>query len=436
MVWLAFRSALREILLDHADRKITHLLLGLSLLAAGVLATLAFDVATPEETVDDVARAVAYVGNYQGMPGILRLPLEPSVESGRVVRGKDGTERWEFTLRFPGEQAIAVSRQNWEESLHGREPWRMGRSRSTVRNLEIPSLDAQKRWLAERFGSLGFHRVSVSRQEGADPVFDVSITPRDPFSCLHVRSVRVAGGFTFRLHGVFSCADVVITIQKWLMDGVAGLFGVSLALILVGLGFFRSLEKGAVEPLLARPVPRAALFLTRVAAAGTVVTAHAAVLVLATATALWWRTGFWNPGFLAGIPLTGFLFATLFSVSALVSVIGRSAALAPVAGLGVWMISAQVDSIYRVGLSVLAREITPFWEGATRVLYWTFPKTAALKERAVSLLARDGMSPEVVERLGLSAAGTLSWGWAAGTTLLFAAFFLGLATWRFARKEP
>jgi len=235
---------------------------------------------------------------------------------------------------------------------------------------------------------------------------------------------------------------------EWIMDNILGWLAVILALIATADFLPTLMQPGVIEVAVSKPLPRWQLFLGKYIGSLMFFFVHAVIFVGLTFLVLGFRWGAWIPAYLLSIPLTVLLFSYLYCVSALVAVITRSTITAILLALGAWVAFAGVQLLGDT------MEMYPQWQ-ESRALYrgvqvarWAVPKTQDL-----TLLARKwtaAASPfdmvgtaekpedqDMMERarqaeqkrLALSPISLI------GSSLLFEAFIVVLAMWRFSRLD-
>ena len=237
-------------------------------------------------------------------------------------------------------------------------------------------------------------------------------------------------------------------LTEWIMDNALGFVAVLLALIATA-GFIPSLmERGVIEVVLSKPLPRWKVFLGKYIGSLVFFAVHAVIFVVLTFFVVGLRWGIWIPGYLLGIPLTVILFSYLYCVSALVAVMTRSGMAAILITLGCWVTFAGIQSLGDLF------EMRPEWRGSgltyqtTMAARWILPKTQDL-----TLIARkwsgaaspldmvdepeteedrvivEQASHAVKERQKIHPAYSI------GTSLLFEAAVVMMAMWKFSRRD-
>src|SRR5207253_2004739 len=168
------------------------------------------------------------------------------------------------------------------------------------------------------------------------------------------------------------------TVTQWvenLQSGLAmfiGTFGLFLALMATSTLFPSMLQKGSIDLLLCRPIPRWRIITARFLGGASIMAFNAAYLFLGVWTVLGLKSSVWNHGFPESTILAIFAFVVLFSVVMIVSVTTESGP----AGL----LAAFTMLIFSPVLAA-HEQITPafsseLYRQAFRSLYWVVPKSA------------------------------------------------------------
>ncbi len=235
---------------------------------------------------------------------------------------------------------------------------------------------------------------------------------------------------------------------EWIMDNVLGFIAIVLALIATA-GFMPSLmERGVIEVVLSKPLPRWKVFLGKYLGSLVFFGVHAVIFVVLTFFVVGLRWGAWVPGYLLGIPLTVLLFSFLYCVSALVAVMTRSSVAAILITLGCWVAFAGIQSLGDLF------EMYPEWKGngltyqSTMAARWILPKTQDLTliarkwSGAASPLDMMGNPTDDKEREMIEQASKaekkrqeLHPAYSIGTSLLFEAAVMLVAMWKFSRRD-
>jgi ABC-type transport system involved in multi-copper enzyme maturation permease subunit len=168
------------------------------------------------------------------------------------------------------------------------------------------------------------------------------------------------------------------TVKQWvesLQTGLAmviGTFGLFLALMATSTLFPTMLQKGSIDLLLCRPIPRWRLVTARFLGGASIMAFNAAYLFLGVWVVLGLKSGIWNNGFPLSTILAIFAFVVLFSVVMIVSVITESGPAGLLAAFTLLVFSpvlAAHEQITPAFSSELYRQVF-------RSLYWVLPKSA------------------------------------------------------------
>lgn len=168
---------------------------------------------------------------------------------------------------------------------------------------------------------------------------------------------------------------ISIIIVDYIMDLMLGFFGVMLAIV-ASAGFIPSmLERGGIEVVVSKPLPRWQIFLGKYLGTLVFVLFQAAVFIGLTFLVAGLRWHAWLPGYLLCIPLVTVLFSYLYCITALMGLLYRNALIAVLVTVGCWV---AFFGIQRLGDAFNAY---PEWK-ENRALYytvntarWIVPKT-------------------------------------------------------------
>lgn len=243
--------------------------------------------------------------------------------------------------------------------------------------------------------------------------------------------------------------DLIATILvDYIMALILGWIGITLAIIATA-GFLPAfLERGSVDVVLSKPMPRWRLFLAKYAGAMVFVLVQATVFVVLTFLVAGFRWGVWITGYLLCIPLVVLLFSYLYCISACVAVRFRSTVVSVIVTIGAWLVFSSVQTMGDMF------EMYPSWQqnrtayAAVRAARWIVPKTedvvylakawtGARPATEVMPEFEDEHEREVVdraakieiERMNINPVLTI------GSSLLFEGVVLLFAIWTFSRRD-
>ncbi|MBI1825270.1 MAG: ABC transporter permease [Planctomycetes bacterium] len=167
-----------------------------------------------------------------------------------------------------------------------------------------------------------------------------------------------------------------------IMDHVLGFVGIVLSVIATANFIPNFVERGTVDLVLSKPIPRWRLLLYRYLGAMSFLGVQTAFFVVLTFLVAGVRWNVWLPGYLLSIPLIILLFSFLYCISALVGLITRSTITAILLTLLGWVIIAGVQSLDDMFV------LYPDWQKSeaayhtARTARWIVPKTSDMTRLA------------------------------------------------------
>jgi len=213
----------------------------------------------------------------------------------------------------------------------------------------------------------------LREQPGAHLDTDPAAAHRDGIETISGRMSLAFGAISFPVFRTRS--DAVFFLELVLAWGVAGTFGVLLALVWTA-GFVPSfLEPSSASVLLAKPVARWQLLFGKYLGVLAFVAFQVVLFVLSTWLALGLRTNVWNITYWRCIPLLLLQFATYYSFSILIAVITRSTVASVFGSVLFWLLGWAINYGYVMARGVLETQHVPYGTLAlAEVAYWIFPK--------------------------------------------------------------
>jgi ABC-type transport system involved in multi-copper enzyme maturation permease subunit len=148
--------------------------------------------------------------------------------------------------------------------------------------------------------------------------------------------------------------------------------GLVLALMATSTLFPTMLQKGSIDLLLCRPIPRWFVITARFIGGVSIMAFNAAYLFFGIWVVLGWKSGIWNQGFPLSAVLAVFAFITLFSVVMLVSVTTESAP----AGLLIAFTMLIFSPILAAHERITPAFSSELYRQIFRSMYWVLPKPA------------------------------------------------------------
>jgi hypothetical protein len=268
-----------------------------------------------------------------------------------------------------------------------------------------------------------------------------------------------------------SVRDMVYFLEDTLVGGIGAWAAVLIGVIITASFIPNLLQKGAVELWLSKPIRRPALLVYKYLGGLLFVLLITTVTVLGVWTAIGVRSGIWAPGFLIVIPAVTFYFALLYSVSTLAAVFTRSTVVSILLTLAVWFglwlvgtVHATLDAFRqeRTKIEQTVRDASgaakppeandeadgppeekrdrpgppdvPQWAyNVSDVLYKGLPRTREMNDLTADWIGRGLLSEADQKRHEKS--DRPPWWETFGVTAAFIGVMLGLACWRFSRRD-
>lgn len=196
------------------------------------------------------------------------------------------------------------------------------------------------------------------------------------------------------------------------------------------------LRKGAVDLLLVRPPHRVRLLVYRYLSGALYVLVSVGLMIVALWLVLGLRSGVWKPGLLLSIPVITFFFAILYAVSALNGVMTRSAVTAIlvtcIIWFGLWILGVVYAAFDRTrGI----RSDVDWAYPVVDTLHAVLPRTTDLDLLMRKVLTRELLDDVQARQVGAGELPAITWAESTTVSLAFIGVLLGLAGWRFYRKD-
>jgi ABC-type transport system involved in multi-copper enzyme maturation permease subunit len=213
----------------------------------------------------------------------------------------------------------------------------------------------------------------VTGQLGGRLDTDPAAARRDGIETISGRMSLAFGAVSFPIFRTRS--EAVFFLELVLAWGVAGTFGVLLALVWTA-GFVPSfLEPSSASVLLTKPIARWQLLIGKYFGVLTFVAFQVLLFVLLTWVGLGLRTNVWNITYWRCIPLLLLQFAIFYSFSMLIAVITRSTVASVFGSVIFWLLGWGINYGYVMARGVLETQHVPYGTLAlAEVAYWIFPK--------------------------------------------------------------
>jgi ABC-type transport system involved in multi-copper enzyme maturation permease subunit len=300
------------------------------------------------------------------------------------------------------------------------------------------------------FGWIGDRRyvevtdVQLSGGDGALPAsasfvrFDVSVRPTGNLPLAWPYGIK-------GLFGLLSLSgpseNEPLGLALWQIENTIVNIGAAWVIVLLGIVVTAylvptMLRKGAVDLLLVRPMHRVRLLVYKYASGVIYVFVHVGIMIGAVWLVLGLRSGVWKPGLLLSVPVITFFFAILYAVSALNGVVSRSAVTAIFVTCIVWFGLWILGLVYAAWDSTRGIPSDNDWAyPIIDTLHAVLPRTTDLDLLMRKVLTRELLDETQAQRMQASALPSITWAESISVSLAFIAVLLGLANWRFYRKD-
>ena len=241
-----------------------------------------------------------------------------------------------------------------------------------------------------------------------------------------------------------SYTELLMVGQGMVVDWLAGALGMAIAVVFTA-GFLpRRLRRGAVEPLLARPLRRSTVFWATYFGGLFYVAVLSGALVGGSFLVVGLRTGFWNWPYLLTIPSVTAMFAVLHAISVFWATATRSATTAILMTLLTWAGCFAVNLVRSVGMLLAVSGLDshpelrlPGWLlSAVELAYWALPSPTDFDYFNAWCVAQGPISAGLRDRFLATSGYHLASGHGSLlASLLFAAVALLIARTIFCRRD-
>jgi ABC-type transport system involved in multi-copper enzyme maturation permease subunit len=458
MKYLAiFKDSFREAI----DTKVFYVLAIMSLFVVILVGSISY---TPVEAdqaikgiVEDQAFHLIYADKGKSM---LPQPLLASLNVNNVKALTDDSEpsardhSFELTVNEYMPYSFQDSVETWHKKPqpHGRrERFDSKAFAARVSDDQIADFFKYQFWMA---GNLDVVEVKKLRWTEPDPkanpptngVYTFQIKTKGHSG---VRGWRHDVGILFGLLSLPSrmfqttLGSSVFFIEDTLIGGLGAWVAILVGVIITAFFIPNMLRKGTIDMLLAKPIHRTTLLVYKFVGGLTFVFLSSVIAVGGSWFVLGLRSGIWAPGFLLMIPVITFFFAILYSISTLFGVLTRSPIVAILATCVIWFFLFLVSIGYQ-GVTVLKKDDTISremqdggwgWVFTTAdIVHFVLPRTGDLNVLSAKMLAQVLTEGErKAKRVDLLP--DVTWGESLTVSLGFIGVMLGLACWRFSRKD-
>lgn len=268
--------------------------------------------------------------------------------------------------------------------------------------------------------------------------FKVVTEPSDPRNWPHTVSLFFGAVSLKEMLGAHSLGQVVYAIQNNFVNGIGAGIAIALGIIITSFFIPNMLRKGSVDLMLAKPITRPMLLIYKYIGGLSFMFIFATAAVGSTWLVFGLRSGLWNPKFLLLIPVLTFGFGILYAMSTLMAVLTRSAIASLLVTLAfnalLWIVTFAYNQI-DVARNGPMKEFVPEWLVTTAdIVHAVLPRTGDIDTVSTKLTA-DVMTENDKKKWESAMLTYPSLGSSVGMSLLWIGGLLGLACWRFSRKD-
>jgi ABC-type transport system involved in multi-copper enzyme maturation permease subunit len=447
-----FLAILRDSFREAVDGFVIYAMLALSLLMIVLLGSLSFTPAPPDQAFNTVVRRFTQVypekGPNMDFLGDVRFEatdVRPA-GAGYALRVKAVG----MPMHVPdGEKPLETD--TFRNGIAGWGKERAGGRGPGFRHIVTATPDEIRAVTDERMAE--FVRRQFASQAGMD-VTAARVPAGAGDDRAYLFDVTTTGGASLRgwphtikiLFGAWtwpkdeSLGEALFWIENQLVNGIGATLLLLISVVITAFFIPNMIRKGSLDLLIAKPIGRSQLLVYKYVGGLTFIFLVSCVAVGGVWLVLAARTGYWDPTFLIVIPVLTFTFAILYAVSAFAAVFTRSAIVAILLAVGFAFflyIVGQLKTVFDLFKNVGEDQGgIPAWAiSLVDTLNNVLPRYKDLDKLTTKLLSAGTLTPAEMQSRGLDVMEYPSWGGTVGVSLAFIALVLGLACWRFQRRD-
>jgi len=441
---MRYLAILKDSLVETLDRKSLYFILTIAVLMILVCFSVGFRELDVAGTLEYIVKDFGNVGKFDGRKMIrLEYPATFTVSAIRETTATGGrTQEFEFTLTAKPVADFHRAVLAWK-ALEGGKVKNEGDPIEgiTAGSVADPGRELEADFLRDQFKKQQVHRTEIEPKEGTgdERAFRVLVrtSSRATLEGAHEISL-LFGVWSGRFPG--SLAMLLMLAEYFVAEWIGGFFGVILAVIFTA-GFVPSmLQKGTLDLLLAKPVRRPLVLVTKYLGGLFYVLIPAAVLVGGCWLAISWRSGYWNFGFLTAIGSLAAVFAVLYSFAVFIGVLTRSTIASILFTIGLWFFCFILNQAHfalnkspELGLRAPAAICKTL-----EIVRLGLPRTTELNQASTYFIIKGNLGNELDAMMeGQARSRDLAPEWLslAISSVAFIAVMLGLACWIFSRRD-
>jgi len=236
-----------------------------------------------------------------------------------------------------------------------------------------------------------------------------------------------------------SLGRVLYIIEDQIINGLGGAIALLIGLIITAFFIPNMLRKGSVDLFISKPIGRSQLLIYKYIGGLTFVFLVTTFTVGGIWLVIALRSGFWDPSFLAVIPILTFTFAIVYAMSTLVAVFTRSAIAAMILSIGFMLllyIVGQVKTIFDSLRTGGPSERMPEWAFTlVDTLNNCLPRYKDLDKLTSKLITEGTLTQGEMRMSGIGLLQLPSWTGTFGVSLIFIVLMLAISCWRFNKRD-
>jgi ABC-type transport system involved in multi-copper enzyme maturation permease subunit len=228
-------------------------------------------------------------------------------------------------------------------------------------------------------------------------------------------------------------------IQDQIINGMGGALALLIGLIITAFFIPNMLRKGSVDLFISKPIGRSQLLIYKYIGGLTFVFLVTTFTVGGIWLVLALRSGYWDPKFLAVIPILTFTFAIVYAMSTLVAVFTRSAIASMLLSIGFMLflyIIGQVKTIFDALRLGGPSDRMPEWAYTlVDTLNNCLPRYKDLDKLTSKLIASGTLTEGELRNSPVGLLQAPSWTGTIGVSLIFIILMLAISCWRFNKRD-
>lgn len=367
----AFLAILKDSFRESVDNRIFLVLAGLCLLFVLLILLVGFEDLSVERSVEILFERMEK-GFGRGTGRTLLGQIETYRGSAPRLAGIESAAEGDgarYTVRFTVEDPEAF------EYTAGDVPGYRGTGQ------ELEGETGLRIYMLQQFQLAGFRKTEIGPGDGPGS-YRLRFRPGRKFETAGAQRMTLLFGlYDFPLTGVTG-KQVVQMVESVLVEFIGGWVGVIVAVLITAWFVPNMLRKGSIDLLLSKPVHRAQVITAKYVGGLSFVFLNAVVLIGGSWLAFGLKSGYWHPGYLGSVFTLTFLFAILYSVSTLVSVLFENSILSVIVTILFWGVCFLVNLTHTFlnRASPFSVEIPSFVRTFVEGLHYALPNTSDLGE--------------------------------------------------------